>query len=193
MKHFSKTFILSLFFASVLFSISCTSETPDVNNKEDQNKNDFFIKRYVQQISGTWKIKKMVLVSNNLSDTIKHDTILYDVGNITIEAVDNSIAGKQIRFGLKGYFNINYENIPFHVQYLIPMAAEKLAVGLFEVTPNYLPSTESTPDELSTEYQFLEGYFFRDNYTISLSEDENIMILEGLNRSAKELILRRIN
>lgn len=30
-----------------------------------------------------------------------------------------------------------------------------------------------------------EGYFFRDNNTISLGDDENTLILKGINRSAK--------
>ena len=193
-KHFSKFFILSLLTVTTAFT-SCNSENEsDVNYSNEFKKRDnIFLKEHTPKISGSWKIQKMAVVPNNISDIIKKDTILYNVGRIDIAVEEKEMWDNRVRFYFDGNFNINQEIIPFKSSLVHPNLQNKSIYSLIEVDTKYFPEPTMIFDELPEEYQFLADYFFGDNYEITSSEDGKTLIWKGLNRSTKEIILTKIH
>lgn len=61
--------------------------------------------------------------------------------------------------------------------------------GLIE-SAYYLPFPVNSND-FSEEYQFLDRYFFGDNYIMTLREDGKTWNWRGLNRFVREIVLTR--
>ncbi len=187
-KHFSKIFILSLLTSTtVLTSCYSDNESNVLDSSEEFNKqNNAFLKEYPAKVNGTWKIDKMIILDQYKSNV---DTILYNVGNIEINAIDNTHPQEpRINMILKGDFHINNEIISFQSSRLLPFAVYNHTVGLIEHFPQ-----SPIQDQLPEEHHFLYDYFFQDNYEMTLSEDGKTWTWKGLNRSAKEIILTKID
>lgn len=192
-----KTIITLIFIISSLFLTSCESETNTSvyeSAEEFNKKNNTFLKEYPSKIEGTWKIEKMVLVPNTMSDIFKTDTILYNVGKISIDAIDQTHPKEpRMNMILNGDFSINDEIIPFQSSRLLPFADDNFAIALMSVDSKYFPEPEMSFDQLPIEYHFLSSYFFNDNYEMTLSEDKKTWKWKGLDHSAKEIILTKID
>ena len=193
-KHFSKIFILSLLTSTTVFT-SCSYENEsDINYSNEFKKRDNeFLKEHTPKISGSWKIQKMVVVPNNMSDIIKNDTILYNLGRIDVNVEEKEMWDDRVRFYFNGNFYFNQEIIPFKSSLVHPNLHDKSIYSLIEVDSKYFPELYMNFDELPEEYKFLAGYFFHDNYEMTFSEDGKTLIWKGTNRSVKEIILTKID
>lgn len=191
-KHFSKIFILSLLTSTtVLTSCHSDNESNVLDSSEEFNKqNNAFLKEYPKKITGTWKINKMIILDQHKSNV---DTILYNIGEISIEIIDQTHPEEpRINMIFNGDVYINNKIIPVRSSRLLPFAYDHYSVSLIEVDPKYFPEPV-TSDQLPAEYHFLDSHFFGDNYEMKLSEDGKTWIWKGLNRSAKEIILTKID
>jgi len=193
-KHFSKIFILSLLTSTTVFT-SCSYENEsDINYSNEFKKRDNeFLKEHTPKISGSWKIQKMVVVPNNMSDIIKNDTILYNLGRIDVNVEEKEMWDDRVRFYFNGNFYFNQEIIPFKSSLVHPNLHDKSIYSLIEVDSKYFPEPTMNFDDLPEEYQLLADYFFGDNYGITSSEDGKTLIWKGLNRSTKEIVLIKID
>lgn len=193
-KHFSKIFILSLLTSTTVFT-SCSYENEsDINYSNEFKKRDNeFLKEHTPKISGSWKIQKMVVVPNNMSDIIKNDTILYNLGRIDVNVEEKEMWDDRVRFYFNGNFYFNQEIIPFKSSLVHPNLHDKSIYSLIEVDSKYFPDPTMNFDDLPEEYQLLADYFFGDNYAITSSEDGKTLIWKGLERSTKEIILTKID
>lgn len=193
-KHLIKIFTLSLLTATAVFT-SCESDNgSDINYSNEFKKRDNeFLKEHTPKISGSWKIQKMVVVPNNMSDIIKNDTILYNLGRIDVFVEEKEMKDDRVRFYFNGNFYFNEEVIPFRSSLVHPNLHDKLIYSLIQVDSKYFPEPSMNFDDLPKEYQFLADYFFGDNYAITSSEDGKTLNWKGLERSTKEIILTKID
>lgn len=192
-KHFKNALALSILAVSVIF-FSCHSDNgSDIDYSNESKKiENTFLKEYTPKIPGNWKVEKMVLVPNEMSDIFKKDTILYNLGTIDIDIEEKEMQDNRLRFYLNGYFYINQEIIPFRSSLVHPNHQGKLIFSLIKVDPKYFPEPVMNYDQLANEYHLLDGYFFGDNYEMTFSEDGKTWIWKG-SRSAKEIILTKID
>lgn len=193
-KHLIKIFTLSLLTATTIFT-SCESDngSETTYSNEFKKRDNAFLKEHTPKLSGSWKIQKMVLVPNNMSDIIKKDTTLYNVGTIDVFVEEKEMEDDRVRFYFNGNFYFNEEVIPYRSSLVHPNLNDKSIYSLIQVDPKYFPEPSMNFDDLPEEYQLLADYFFNDNYDITSSEDGKTLIWKGLERSTKEMILSKID
>lgn len=195
MKNLKTILALAVVFPAIALT-SCDTDN-DTESKfntpeEARAKETAFLQQYPEKVNGTWKVEKMVLTTNTLSDIFKNDTILYNVGEISIEVEDlTRPTADRIDMIFNGTFHINEETVPFHSHHLLAFPDYNYAVDLIQVNTEYIKGVPV--NQYPEDYKLLEGYFFGDNYQMELSEDGKTWTWEGLNRSAKEIILTKID
>ncbi|UUV21952.1 hypothetical protein [Paenimyroides aestuarii] len=193
-KNLIKFFILSLLIVPIGFTACESDNALDLTYSNDSKKIDnAFLKEHVPKISGSWKIEKMAIVPNNGSDMIKNDTVLYNVGRIDVNVEEKEMRNDRFQYYLNGTIYINQETIPFTTSLIRPNIYNQSIFAFAQVGNNYIPEPVMNFDDLPEEYQFLADYFFGDTYEIFFSDDGETITWHALNRSAKEIILTKID
>lgn len=189
-KHFIIFCILTSLF---LINVACDSANEsDINySNEFKKQENAFLKENVPKLAGRWKVEKMHIVPNEISDIFKKDTILSNVGFITFEIIEKEMEDGRIPFYFNANFQINQKNIPFRSSLIHTLVYTNSFFTLIEVDPKYFTESVTNHADLPYEYHLLDGYFFKDNYEIFFSEDGKSAIWKGFNRSAKVIVLTK--
>lgn len=176
---------------------SCENENSEINHyqiskERTKNENSFLIENS-KKIKGNWKIEKMSIVANERSEIFKNDTILYNIGSISIATIDKTQPKEtRLEINLKGLFIINEKEIPFKSTMLHAYPEKDYIIGLIQLDPTNFLEPVMNSDQYESEVNLLNDYFFNDNYKMSISKDEKTLIWNGLERSTKEIIFTKI-
>lgn len=195
----TQAFFISTWIVLILsMFLSCSnSEEIEVPELSYQEKEIMFLESFKDKVRGDWKVEKMV-IAKNLYDKEPNDTIIYDLGRIYINSINNDPAQPEKYNRLEAYFDLGNEPIPFKSRLLVYISENAnrgqlefdSVTGLIE-SAYQLPYSPINTNLLPKEYQFLNHYFFGDNYIMVLSDDEKTWIWKGLNRYVQELVLTR--
>ena len=177
-SFFIQTFIV---FTTFLF-LSCTKSDEEYE-LTFQEKEIIFLKEFREKVREDWRVEKMVINKGS-----QNDSVVFNLGRIFINNFYNDPINADKYNQLEAYFYINNEVIPFKSK-LLSILDLNGVTGLVE-SNYYIPfPVPVNSDYFSEEYLFLDEYFFRDNYSMILSEDGKTWIWKGLNRSIKEIVL----
>lgn len=195
-KHIMKiqSFIACMCAALAICTFSACSNSDDTEIELSfKEKEKIFLKDLREKVRGEWKVERMVIAKNHISGDSYNDSIITDAGNIFINNISNDPAYADKYNRLEAYFHMNNEVIPFKSKLLCLPSLSKPEIdevgGLIE-SAYFLPFPVNSND-FSKEFQFLNHYFFGDNYIMTLSEDERSWTWKGLNQFVREIVLTR--
>ncbi len=121
------------------------------------------------------------------------DSIVTDVGELTIDMWQDDIRPEKFS-RLRGVVYIDNVPIPIHSR-LLGLSGEdskfNSAVGLIE--SSFLPLGPVDYDKLPAEYVFVDQWILQDNYKITIQDDGERMIWEGLNRFVERMELLKVD
>lgn len=181
---------------SLLFGVlsACSSsDEVEVVELPFQEKEKLFLKDFREKVRGEWNIDKIVIAKSYISGDADNDSTITNLGSIFINNIYNDPICAEKYNQMEAYFYMNDEVIPFKSELLcLPKlynADIDEVTGLIESA--YYISFPMNTNEFSEEYQFLDRYFFRDNYIMVLSEDEKSWSWKGLNRFIREIVFTK--
>lgn len=174
--------------------ISC-SQSDDLQEPEltYHEKEIIFLKDFREKARGEWNIEKIVVAKNYIFNDNSNDSIVYNPGRIFVNNIYNDPINADKYNQLQAYFYMNDEVIPFK-SVLYPFT-DFTDTGVYGVvgmmmSDYYIPFPVSS-DKFSDEYRFLDNYFFGENFSMTLSEDEKTWTWNALNRYVREMTLTR--
>lgn len=188
---------LSLSISSCLAVLICLfsacSESNEIVELTYQEKENIFLKEFRNKARGEWEVKEIIIAKNYISSNSQQDSVVAHPGRIFINNIYNDPICADKYNQLEAFFYMNEEVIPFkstlyvHPNYDSP-DVEEMSCGPIE-SAYYFPFPVNS-DQFSKEYRFLDQYFFRDNYTMNLSEDGKEWTWKG-NRYIRKIVLTR--
>jgi len=190
---------IQMFFTGIVFILSLflsCSKSEDMVEPEltFHEKELVFLKDFRTKVRGDWTVDKMVIAKDYLYEETQNDTIVVSPGRIFINNIYNDPVDADKYDQLEAYFYMNSEVIPFKSKLLVVFSSsgdlELGGVSGLMESDYYIPFPVYS-DSFSDEYQFLNEYFFGDNYIMTLSEDGKTWVWKGLNRHIREIILTR--
>ena len=193
-----KNSITILLLSLTLIFTSCEAE--DINEKNrlhqiemektfQQNYNTF-LDESVPKMEGRWKVSEMNTLELN---SLKVDSVLYDVGEIELKFTDISHQNKRLKdFYLDGVFHINNLSIPFYSNYIL--ATYEANLCHVTVNPNdlspFIDQTLAVEDK--STYNFIYDHFIHENFDMELVNNGANLILTGTSKKNKKIILTKI-
>ncbi len=165
----------------------------EVQRKEYKTKTNAFLKENIPKMVGKWNITEMELTPNSNLYFFKNDTIFHNVGTIDINVEEKEMRNNIYQFYLNGNIKINQETIPFVSDAIMSNYKSEVAFSLIQFGYNYFPEPGINYNDLPYEYQFLDNYFLGDNYFMHFSKEGKTLVWEGMNKSAKKIILTKID
>lgn len=186
---------LSLHLMLIFLCLACSpsKEAVEPELSYDQKEN-VFLKDFRQKALGRWRIDKMTIAKNYIFSPPEEDSTASNVGYIDVNNIDNDANQKEKYNQLQASFTINSQSMPIKGRLFGYNKNGKQFIGASGLIESaYMFSEPVYIDELPSEYQFLDKYFFGDNYVIELDENAEHMTWKGLNHFVRAMELTKVN